>query len=224
MSERGSTHHSARVDDELQKETQSLVRGSPAESRVQEWRRAEPPADGEPLPDAHTTLDDIELRSLIATSLRPSAFPGDRARLLAVAEEEHADARILGLLRALPATRTYVNLEAVWEALGGTPETRVHAPPAPREVAPGTGPSATEPAPVGREHSRAPAVAQVPAPASAPAPAPASVPAPTPASVVAQLEHAGSSVVSRLFGLARAGLEVGVGVAIYAVQRVRQRV
>src|ERR1700704_5399854 len=78
--ERGSTQHSARVDEELHKETESLLRGSPVEARAEDWRRMEPPADGEPLPDSRVTIDDVELRSLLATSLRPSAFPGDRAR------------------------------------------------------------------------------------------------------------------------------------------------
>jgi hypothetical protein len=122
--ERGSTQHSARVDEELHKETESLLRGSPVEARAEDWRRMEPPADGEPFPDAHVTVDDVELRSLLAISLRPSAFPGDRARLLAVAEEEHAEDRILEWLGSLPARQTFPNVEAVWESLGGAKEQR----------------------------------------------------------------------------------------------------
>ena len=96
----------------------------------------EPPGDGEPLPDARVTVDDVELRSLLAISLRPSAFPGDRARLLAVAEEEHAEDRILGWLSSLPATQTFANVEAVWEALGGAREQRNASPMPAGEPAP----------------------------------------------------------------------------------------
>src|SRR2546421_7922438 len=131
VTERGSTQHSARVDEELHKETESLLRGSPVEARAEDWRRMEPPADGEPFPDAHVTVGDVELRSLLAISLRPSAFPGDRAGLLAVAEEEHAEDRVLDWLGSLPATQTFPNVEAVWEALGGTKEQREAPPSAP---------------------------------------------------------------------------------------------
>ena len=136
MTERGSTQHSPRVDEELHKETASLLRGSPVEARAEEWRLMEPPADGEPLPDARVSVDDVELRSLLAVSLRPSAFPGDRARLLEVAEEEHAEARILEWLGSLPETQTFVNVETVWEALGGAHEQRAHTVRVPSAKAP----------------------------------------------------------------------------------------
>jgi len=37
----------SRIDEELKKETESLVRGAPVESRVEEWREQEGAADGE---------------------------------------------------------------------------------------------------------------------------------------------------------------------------------
>ena len=200
MPERGSTHHSARVDEELHKETESLLRGSPVEACAQDWRRMEPPADGEPLPDAHVTVDDVELRSLLATSLRPSAFPGDRARLLAVAEQEHAEDRILEWLGSLPATQTFPNVEAVWEALGGARERRD---------------ASTEPEPAPAPSSHEDIVRQqevVPAAQTAHVPGPAPVPPAT-----------DQSIVGRVRGLAIAGVELAVGLVLEAVLQVRRR-
>ncbi len=125
MTDRGSSQHSPRVDDELAHETEDIVR-STHESRVEEWRMTEPPADGEPMPDTMPYEDEIEFRSLLATSLRPSAFPCRRARLLGVAEEEYAPARVVVALRALPAEQEFHNVEEVWEALGGHREERQH--------------------------------------------------------------------------------------------------
>jgi hypothetical protein len=200
--ERGSTHHSPRVDDELERETESLVRGSPFESRAEEWRQQEGPAEGEPGPDAHVSVDDIELRSLLAISLRPSAFPGNRDRLVTVAQEERAEDRVLGWLQSLPADVEFVNVEQVWEALGGEyerrdnsslmmPEPIPEAPvepkprPSPRVEAP-TAPRETEPAPVPPEHAPA--------------------------------------LLERVCGVARTGVEIAVGLAIQTVQEVRKRI
>jgi hypothetical protein len=203
--ERGSNHHSPRVDDELAHETQSLVRGAPVEARAEEWRQQEAPADGEPAPDSHVSVDDIELRSLLAISLRPSAFPGWRDGLIAVAEEEHAEERVLEWLTSLPDDVEFVNVEQVWEALGGQYERRdnaalLHAEPIPEQP--------PRPAPEPRLEAR-----QEPEPPAerAPAtPAPA-VPAPAP------------SLAGRVCGIARAGAEIAVGAAIQTVQEIRRR-
>lgn len=212
MPERGSTQHSARVDEELHKETESLLRGSPVEARAEDWRRMEPPADGEPLPDSRVTVDDVELRSLLATSLRPSAFPGDRSRLLAVAEEEHAEDRILELLDSLPATQTFPNVEAVWEALGGAKEQR-DAP---------TQRSASEP--VSSEPVSSPPASSrrddiVVQQEVAPAALTARVPQPAPAARP-DTDH---SIIGRVRGVAMAGVELAVGIVIEAVLQVRRR-
>jgi hypothetical protein len=131
--ERGSTHHSSRVDDALSDEVEPLVR-SGHESRASDGRLHEPPGDDEPLPDARITgderapglldLDEIEARSELAASLRPSAFPADRATLLDVAGEQHAAPAVMEALRALPSGRRFVNVQQVWEALGGERERR----------------------------------------------------------------------------------------------------
>jgi hypothetical protein len=106
MVERGSTRHSPRVDDELE---------------------GEAAAEGEPKPGAVVSVDEVELRSLLATSLRPSAFPAERDRLLEVAREEQAEDGVLEWLSALPAAVTFPNVQSVWEALGGAHESREHS-------------------------------------------------------------------------------------------------
>jgi len=210
VAERGSTHHSPRVDEELHKESESLLRGSPVEARAEDWRRAEPPADGEPLPDARVTVDDVELRSLLAISLRPSAFPGDRAGLLAVAEEEHAEDRVLEWLGSLPPTQTFPNVEAVWEALGGTKEQR-DAPPSVPEMPPMPEPGvelrvapAREPVAELRPESDVEPETDVEREADV-------RPGPD------------QSIVGRVRNLAMAGIEVAVGLVIEAVLQVRRR-
>jgi len=127
VTDRGSSHHSPRIDDALAKETESLVRGT-HEARAEEWRMMEPPAEDEPLADALPAEDDIEFRSLLATSLRPSVFPCRRSRLLGVAQEEFAPDRVIAVLRSLPADREFVNVQDIWETLGGETELREHEP------------------------------------------------------------------------------------------------
>src|SRR5690242_2115434 len=142
--ERQSTQHSQRLDEELADEVEPLLR-SGAEARVHESRFHEPPADDEPLPDARIggedtpmpgalDLDDIEARSLLAASLRPSAFPADRDELLVVADEEHAPPDVVEALSTLPAGRRFVNVQQVWEALGGERERRGATTDVPDEV------------------------------------------------------------------------------------------
>jgi Protein of unknown function (DUF2795) len=132
--ERGSTQHSGRVDDALAEEVEPLVR-SGHEGRANDDRLHEPPADDEPTPDARIAgedqpspglldLDEIEARSQLAASLRPSAFPADRDALYDVALEQHAGPDVLEALQSLPATIRFVNVQQVWEALGGERERR----------------------------------------------------------------------------------------------------
>jgi hypothetical protein len=81
-------------------------------------------AEGEPEPDAVVSVDDVELRSLLAFSVRPSAFPGDRERLLDAARDEDAPQRVVDWLESLPAERVFPTLQAVWDELGGGHESR----------------------------------------------------------------------------------------------------
>ncbi len=146
--ERGSTQHSGRMDDVLAGELEPLVR-SGAEPRAHDDRLHEPPGDDEPSPDVRIAgedvalpglldLDDVEARSRLATAVRPGVFPATRAQLLAAAAELHAPPDVTEALEALPARRRFVNVQQVWEALGGERERRNTA------FAPGAG-AATAP-------------------------------------------------------------------------------
>src|SRR5690242_10481846 len=132
--ERQGNLHSPRVDDELEREVESLVRGAPVESRVDEGRVMEDAGDGEPTPQSLIAeRSDVEAgdetsgalsrgelvaRSELGTHLRPSIFPATRAAVIACAEAEHAPTEVLGQLQALPEGE-YGNMQQVWEALGG---------------------------------------------------------------------------------------------------------
>jgi hypothetical protein len=132
---RGSDKHTPRLDENLAHDTSSLTTGSPSEARADEGRTQEGPADDEPTPDALLSgdrglndddvldHDEVEARSVIAAHLRPSAFPGDREQLVAVAREENAPAWVVDRLSQLP-DGTFTHTEAVWEALGGRVESR----------------------------------------------------------------------------------------------------
>jgi Protein of unknown function (DUF2795) len=134
MAERGSDKHGPRLDEDLHQDTRSLEQGAPVEARVEEAREQEGPADDQPNPDARLAggratsasldLDDAEARADLARFLTPSVFPADRDALLADAAGNHAPTVVLERLQALPADRTYENVQDVWGALGGTVEHR----------------------------------------------------------------------------------------------------
>ncbi len=135
--ERGSDKHSPRIDDGLAHDTRPLTQGAPMESRADEARQQEGAADDEPTTDALLSgdlhpeqsqdallgHDEAEARSRIASYLRPSIWPADRAALVQCAEELNAPADVLGQLNRLP-DGTFTHTEAVWEALGGRVESR----------------------------------------------------------------------------------------------------
>lgn len=133
--ERSSDKHASRVDDELKQELRSIVQGSPVESRADEAREQEGPADGEPTPDALLTgdrpsrtpdalgHDEVEARADLARHLQPSVFPAGRDSLAASARTSGAPDELVEALRGLP-DGTFDHLEAVWEALGGRVEYR----------------------------------------------------------------------------------------------------
>lgn len=132
---RGSDKHSPRLDENLVHDTYSLTHGSPSEARSDEGRLQEGAGDDDPTPDALLTgdrgrrhgdilsHDEVEARSEMASYLRPSAWPADRATLVAVAREGNAPAGVIERLTDLP-DGTFSHTEAVWEALGGRVEFR----------------------------------------------------------------------------------------------------
>lgn len=117
--ERGSDQHAPRVDDAMATDADPVTHGAPVEPRADEGREQESP-NSSPVPP----VDELHDRSELARHLRPQAFPADRDALLVVPEEEQAPESMLTLLRLLPAGRTFDNVEAVWEALGGAVERR----------------------------------------------------------------------------------------------------
>jgi hypothetical protein len=128
VSERDSTKHSPRLDEELKKEVGSLTHGSPAESRKEEWREQEGAADGEREPSSRTAdpsalgPDGPSARAELSRHLRLSAFPGGRDALLAEAEDNDAPEPVLAALRQLPEGTSFATVYDVWEALGGEVE------------------------------------------------------------------------------------------------------
>lgn len=188
--ERISAKHGARLDDELARETETLTRATPSEARAEEWRMAEPPADGEPLADARLAgdlpgvapgalpVDEIEARSELATALRPSAFPADAPSLRRVAHEEGAPAWVLDLLARIDQVSRFDTVGDLWRAAGGhadggnarEPDTGVSTTPAPESASSATMSSAPRPAAASARAARAaparPATAAAPDPAA----------------------------------------------------------
>jgi Protein of unknown function (DUF2795) len=129
--ERSSDRHGPRIDEDLDRLTSSLTHGAPVESRAEEEREQEGPADDEPVPDAvidrydarDTAGNDFELRSEIARHLEPSIFPASREGVLRSAQRRRAPAEVIRWLERLPDGE-YLNFEGVWEALGGQRERR----------------------------------------------------------------------------------------------------
>jgi hypothetical protein len=131
--QRDSNRHNPRLDDELKRETESLVRGAPVESRAEEWREQEGAGDGEREPSARTragglNADDVAQRRDLSRHLRLSVFPAGCEALLEEAEANNAPAHVLADLRRLPPNQTFGTVHEVWAALTGTVETVVGRP------------------------------------------------------------------------------------------------
>lgn len=125
---RTSDKHTPRVDEELSREVAPLTHGEPVDSRAQESREKEDPADGERTPDAIGSSDgdapprslppnEIERRHDLARFLERK-FLATRDEILENAVEMHAPTDVLEQLKTLPPG-TYNGFPQVWEALGG---------------------------------------------------------------------------------------------------------
>jgi Protein of unknown function (DUF2795) len=125
--ERGSAKHSPRLDDELEREDQTITRsGQPP--HTQESRETEPfeepPLDAE-LPEgaapgtpAGMTPADVERRSEIARWLEPHKFPSERDTMLDYLQREGAPDEVIDAIATLPARRTFGRTGDVIRALG----------------------------------------------------------------------------------------------------------
>lgn len=125
---RESSKHSPRLDEEMKKEVQSFLQGDPVDSRAQESREKEGPADDEPTPDAVISLAgrvrggeqlshaEIEMRHDLARYLEGHIFPADRDEIVANARAMHAPRTVVDRLEMLPAGM-YDGFPDVWDAL-----------------------------------------------------------------------------------------------------------
>lgn len=128
----GSDKHGPLHDDALKAETAGMETAERT-TRAEEWRDPEPPGEDQPdvdrAPDGDLVggtpegmdPDDVAGRSELAVYLG-RAYPADRDALLAVAREAGAPDGVLDRLAALPADRTFDNVQDVWSALGGGTE------------------------------------------------------------------------------------------------------
>lgn len=112
--ERGSDKQAPRMDDELKRETESFERGAPVESRVEEHRIVESATEA---PD-EGGLDEDRSRGEVARFLDRSAFPANRAAILAGARGAGATDTVLRQLEGLPDGVTFGSIEEVWDHLG----------------------------------------------------------------------------------------------------------
>jgi hypothetical protein len=131
--ERGSDKVSPRLDEELQHETEGLVRSGHS-THAEEWKDPEP--SGEDQPDADLapdgtlvggtppgmTADDVEGRAELASYIGKDAYPVVRAQLIDLVMERHAPDRIIDLVKNLPSDRQYQNINEIWTAVGGNVE------------------------------------------------------------------------------------------------------
>jgi hypothetical protein len=125
--ERGSAKHSPRLDDEIEREDESIVHsGQPP--HTEEYRETEPfedehvdlnvPADEAPGTPPGITLADVERRSEIARWLEPHKFPSDRDTMLDYLQREGAPDEVIDAIATLPAGRTFSRTGDVIRALG----------------------------------------------------------------------------------------------------------
>lgn len=136
MTERGSDKSGPRMDEERGRDTEAMERGAPVPSRSEEFREVKGAGDDEPPPDARLSgdrglvpddqlgPDELEARTDIARNLDPSIFPAEREVLLQSARGNNAPVVVLAELARLPEGKTFENVQAVWQALGGTIEER----------------------------------------------------------------------------------------------------
>ena len=129
-----STKHSARVDEELEHEIQGMLKGEHA-TRSEEWREAEPVAEGDPdiTADPAGTLvggvpvgmtpDAVAARAELARWLTREPFPGTRDQLVEAARDHRAPEAVVAELEKLPDGETFERIGDVTRALGYPAET-----------------------------------------------------------------------------------------------------
>lgn len=128
--ERGSDKHSARLDDQLEKEVRGYMTAE-RPTRAEEWKETEPVGEDQADPGVRTetadrqpgtpdgmTPETVELRSQLAAALPRTLFPADESALLGHLVDDNAPDRLRQLVRQLPSGRLYENIGEVAEVLG----------------------------------------------------------------------------------------------------------
>jgi hypothetical protein len=131
--ERGSDKVSRRIDDELKRDTEGVVRSGHA-THAEEWKGSEPSGEDQPdvdlspegtlaggVPEGLTAAD-VEGRSELASFIGRAHYPATREQLLALVTSRHAPDHVLDELRTLPDDRSFDTLQDAWTALGGGAE------------------------------------------------------------------------------------------------------
>ena len=129
-----STKHSPRVDEELEHEIQGMLKAEHA-TRSEEWREAEPIAEGDPDITADptgslvggipvgTTEDAVAARAEIARWLDRADYPSTGAGLVEAARDHRAPDAVVAELQRLPEGTTFERIGDVVRALGYPTET-----------------------------------------------------------------------------------------------------
>jgi hypothetical protein len=136
--DRGSSKHGPRLDEEMEHEVRGHLQGSGAGGRAEEWHEPEPAGEDEPdaldapamgrRQDAQPPIEmdgqEREERSRFGRYLPRTAFPADRAGLLAAARSSNAPDDLVRELEKLDPDQRFVTVAEVWEALGYEPDRR----------------------------------------------------------------------------------------------------
>lgn len=116
MSFQSTEKHSPHVDDELKNERHNGEMGTRHDGRPEEGDMEVLRESGEAAPGPKEDPY-IGVRAEVARFLGPAAFPGDKARLLEVAQENNVTDDVLRLLHDLPPDRTFETTQDVMDAL-----------------------------------------------------------------------------------------------------------
>jgi hypothetical protein len=131
--ERGSDLHNPRLDEQLQHETEGLIRSGHS-THAQEWKDPEPSGEDQPDADlapgdtltggtpAGMTPEDVEGRAELASYIGKDAYPMVRAQLIDLVMERNAPDRVIDLVKGLPSDRQFHNVNEIWTAVGGHTE------------------------------------------------------------------------------------------------------
>ena len=129
-----STKHNPRLDEELEHETQGMMKAERA-TRAHEWREVEPVGEDQPDIDADPagtlvggtpvgmTDDAVVARTELARWLTRQPFPGTREDLVEAARDHRAPDAVVAELERLPAGETFERIGDVTRALGYPTET-----------------------------------------------------------------------------------------------------